>query len=626
MENISKFKKYGIKILETLSQNDLTQILQTADIAFHTRGEPVMTDIEYDILRNYIETKNPNISKSIGASVEKNKIVLPYTMPSMNKIKPSTNALSIWTSNYKGPYVISSKIDGVSGLYSTENGTFKLYTRGDGNIGQDISNLIPYIHLPPLPNISVRGEFVISKTVFEEKYKMDYSNSRNMVAGIINSKTINERIYDINFIAYEIIYPSIPPTQQMVQLQNYGFSVVRHITVPHISNEGLSNILQEWRTEEIFEIDGIIVADDKIYPRTPKNPEHSFAFKMVLTDQMAEAIVTDVIWEASKDGYLKPRVQIQPIVLGGVTIQYATGFNASFIVKNNIGIGAIIQLIRSGDVIPYIKSVLIPAPAPKLPNEDYIWNETHIDILIQNKEENEMVREKIITGFFTAISVEGMGKGIVRKLIDAGFDTIAKIIKMKKTDFLSIDGFQEKLSNKIVQSIQQQIQKSSLEEIMTASNKMGRGFGLKKVESIFQEYPNVLEEQNLEKIINIKGMSKKTAEEFIQNIPAFLQFLKDCGIPEKSFQRREQNTPNTGSSLLNDKIIIMTGFRDAKLELWLKQNGVNIGTNVNKKTSYVLRIQPDFISEKIKEAERLNIPILTKIDFCDKYNYDCSKS
>jgi NAD-dependent DNA ligase len=625
MENISKFKKYGIKILETFSQNDLTQLIETADNAFHTRGEPILTDTEYDILRNYIETKNPNIRNSIGASVEKNKIVLPYTMPSMNKIKPNTNALSCWANIYKGSYVISSKLDGVSGLYSTENGKLKLYTRGDGNIGQDISNLIPYLNLPTIPNITIRGEFIISKKVFEEKYKKDYSNSRNMVAGIINSKTINERIYDIIFMAYEMITPIMTPTEQMVQLQNYGFSVVRHIILLQISNETLSNILQEWRTEEIFDIDGIIVADDKVYPRTNKNPEHAFAFKMVLTDQMTEAIVIDVIWEASKDGYLKPRVQIEPIILGGVSIQYATGFNASFIVNNKIGIGAVIQLVRSGDVIPYIKSVLIPATTPKLPEEDYIWNETNIDIIIQNKEENEMVREKIITGFFTTISVEGVGKGIVRKLIDAGFDTIAKIIKMKKHDFLAIDGFQEKLSNKIVESIQQQIQKSSFEEIMVASNKMGRGFGIKKVETIFQEYPNVLGEQNMEKLSNVKGMSKKTAEEFIQNIPGFLQFLKDCDIPEKSVQIREPApilSPEN-SSPLNGKIIIMTGFRDAKLELWLKQNGSNIGTNVNKKTSYVLRIQDDFISEKIKEAERLNIPVLTKNEFCEKYNYDC---
>ena len=121
-----------------------------------------------------------------------------------------------------------------------------------------------------------------------------------------------------------------------------------------------------------YEIDGVIVSDDKIYNRTQQNPEHAFAFKMVLSEQMAEAKVVDIIWNASKDGYLKPRVRIEPVKIGGVTIEYTTGFNANYIETNRIGIGAVIQLIRSGDVIPYIKLYLlyfyniIPSPQSQL--------------------------------------------------------------------------------------------------------------------------------------------------------------------------------------------------------------------------------------------------------------------
>ena len=109
-----------------------------------------------------------------------------------------------------------------------------------------------------------------------------------------------------------------------------------------------------------------------MYPeRKNKNPDHAFAFKMVLSDQVAEAKVVHIEWNPSKDGYLKPRVQIEPVELGGVTITYATGKNASFIEKNKIGIGAIIELVRSGDVIPDIKKVVVPAkkslPCPTSP-------------------------------------------------------------------------------------------------------------------------------------------------------------------------------------------------------------------------------------------------------------------
>ena len=97
-------------------------------------------------------------------------------MGSMDKIKPDTEALNIWKNKYNGPYVISCKLDGVSGLYTTENDIPKLYTRGDGNIGQDISHLIPYLRLPKTKGLVIRGEFILPKAIFEAKYKNKFAN------------------------------------------------------------------------------------------------------------------------------------------------------------------------------------------------------------------------------------------------------------------------------------------------------------------------------------------------------------------------------------------------------------------------------------------------------------------
>ena len=173
-----------------------------------------------------------------------------------------------------------------------------------------------------------------------------------------------------------------------------------------LSNELLSEVLVKWRADYLYEIDGVIVTDDNVYPRKSGNPEHSFAFKMVLSDQIAEVKVVDVLWNPSKDGYLKPRVQIEPIQLGGVKIEYATGFNAAFIEQNKIGLGALIQIIRSGDVIPHIRSVTIPAEAPKMPLVPYKWNDTHVDIMLEDIGSDTTVREKNITGFFRGIGVD----------------------------------------------------------------------------------------------------------------------------------------------------------------------------------------------------------------------------
>ena len=136
-------------------------------------------------------------------------------MPSMDKIQPATDALDKWMKNYTGNYILSCKLDGVSGMYTNENGTHKLYTRGDGAVGQDITHLLPSLNLPKQKNIVVRGEFIISKTKFEEKYKTKFANSRNLVAGIINSKTLDSKIKEVDVVANEGIQPEMCPSEQM---------------------------------------------------------------------------------------------------------------------------------------------------------------------------------------------------------------------------------------------------------------------------------------------------------------------------------------------------------------------------------------------------------------------------
>ena len=241
--------------------------------------------------------------------------------------------------------MISCKLDGVSGLYTTDGDEPKLYTRGDGKVGQDISHMIPFLKLPSLKDVVIRGEFIIKRNVFEEKYKDQFANPRNLVAGIVNQKTANADKYrDIDFVCYELIKHdgniNIKPSMQMSLLQSMEIDCVQNtlLETRELTNEKLSNILQDWRTNYAYEIDGIIVSQDSVYQRMSGNPKHAFAFKMVLSDQIAEAHVVDVLWSASKDGYLKPRVQIMPVKLGGVTI-ICHWFNGAFIEKNIIGVG-----------------------------------------------------------------------------------------------------------------------------------------------------------------------------------------------------------------------------------------------------------------------------------------------
>ena len=629
---LDKFKKDGYDSLKTFSENELSLLIKRLN-DFYYNEDPLVSDNEFDIIKEYLTKQYPNnkVLSEIGAPVKKSKITLPYFMASMDKIKPETDALEKWKNKYSGNYVISAKLDGISGLYSTEEDEPKLYTRGNGEIGQDISDLIPYFKLPADKNITIRGEFIIQKELFENKYASDFSNARNFVAGVINGKKIDkQKYYDIDFIAYEVIKPSLKPSEQIELLEKLHVDTVLNNNSNDLSNEELSALLLNWRDIYKYEIDGIIVVDNKVYPRENKNPDYGFAFKMVISDQIAEAKVLDVLWDPSKDGYLKPRIRIEPVVLGGAKIEYATAFNAAFVEKNKLNIGAMVKLIRSGDVIPHIMDVVTPASEAKFPDVNYDWNDSHIDIILENKNDDETVIKKNIEYFFKTIDVENLGPGIVNKLVKADFNSISKILEMTVSDFQTIEGIKEKTSLKIYTSIENKIEKASLAKIMTASNIFGHSIAEKKINTILENYNNVLEDdisddEKIQKIVKIKGMAEKTAKVFVKHIPEFIEFIKEIKLTYKMSETENvQSYITTNNENINHELygkhILFTGIRDKELiEKLENEYKVNISNSVSKNTYLVIAKDPNDNSSKVAKAKELNIDVLSKEQFNEKY-------
>lgn len=629
---VAQFKKQGLSFLKQLTEKQLASMIDKANQVYYGNKDPIMTDDQYDLLREYVMKKYPKnkIAKeghvNLQIEITKNKVKLPYEMWSMDKIKPDSGALPKWKKTYTGPYVLSCKLDGVSGLYTTDGPEPKLYTRGNGIIGQDITHLIPYLTLPQESGLVIRGEFIVPKNVFKEKYGADFANPRNFVAGLINQKKIiTDRLADLDFVAYELIRPEMKPSEQFNALTDMNIEVARFDAEEDVSNELLSELLVAWRDDYKYEIDGVICCNDKVYPRTRGNPDHAFAFKMVLSDQIAEVKVTDVIWTPSKDGYLKPRVQVEPIVLGGVTIEYATGFNGKFIKDNNIGVGALIKLVRSGDVIPHILAVIRPASEPLMPTQEYTWNQTGVDIILKNKADNSIVQGKVITGFFKGIGVDGLGPGNIKRIIAADFDTVPKILSMSKEDFLSVEGFKSKLATKIYNGIQEKVAAASLPSLMHATNLFGRGFGTKKLKLILEAFPDILvsKEDSSAKIANVKtldGMAKKTSEKFVNKIPEYVAWAQEAGLTDKLiYQKSAVNTANKTHPIYGKKII-MTGFRDKELTKKLEELGATMGSSVSKNTFVVLVKDTDEDTGKAEQARTLNIPLMTPDEFKKKYN------
>ena len=667
----STFQEQGVDYLHQLSEKKLVTLIKDANrLYYNSSSQPILTDNQFDIVKSYMEKHYPSnpVLNEIGAPVELHKTNLPVFMPSMNKIKPDTKALAKWIATYpsnKHSYVLSAKLDGVSGLYTNANPTKtpKLYTRGNGTVGQDISHFIPYItnSLPKLPtnnNVTIRGEFIIPKKVFQTHYAKTFANARNMVSGIINSKSIDKKkLAHVHFVTYELIEPVHRPSTQLSTLSSspYGFEVVLHKRVKSVTNESLSTLLVEWRNKYEYEIDGVIVAYNKktsVSERKNKNPDHAFAFKMILSDQVAEATVLDVLWAPSKDGYLKPRIKIDPIVLGGVKIEYATAFNAKYVVEHNIGIGTMIQLVRSGDVIPHIMGVTQSSEKPKLPcmpSDQYRWNDSHVDFMLVNKKQNKIVVEKNIVGFFKGLGVECLGPGNIRKIIKAGYDTIPKIIAMTTADLLTIPTFKEKMATKIYTNIHETLNTIDLPTIMHASNVFGRGFGVKKLKPILQAIPTILSSQpqqppapsttsvTIDQVESIKGMAHKTSKRFVEAIPAFIAFIHETNHPylielittpystnhhpNPTLASSSSSSSSTSTTLhpLHGKKIVLTGFRDKALVKEIESFGGIHTSSVSKNTFVVLVKDIDEDTGKAEQAREKNIPIMTAEAFRKKY-------
>jgi DNA ligase (NAD+) len=645
VSHMTVFKRRGLGYLNSLPENMIVKMIQEANTQYHNyqlhQVPPILTDSEYDIVKEYCRRHYPNASvlQEIGSKITgKQKTLLPVPMPSMDKIKPDTNALAIWCKKYTGPYVLSCKLDGISGLYDSQTNLqtetspehyLKMYTRGDGTVGQDISHIIPFVsNLPKIPNLLVRGEFIVSKQNFESRYKSLFANSRNMMAGWIHRKTVDpDYMAHVHFVAYEVISPKLCPSDQMIFLNDHGFNTVDHKQVPILSNDFLSQQLLEWKESCAYEMDGVIVVQDQIplSPRMAKNPEYAFAFKMLLSEQMVETEVVDVIWSPSKDGYLKPRIRVNPVVIGGSRIEYATGFNAQFIESNRVGIGAIVQLVRSGDVIPYIQAVTVPAEITKMPEIEYKWTDSHVDIFLTNTANNPIVLEKQIVNFFTTLNVDGLSSGNIRRIIQAGYNSIPKILHMTEADFLSVEGFQLKMSQKIFLNIHKNVETCSLGKMLVAGGCLGRGLGEKKVQMILGIYPDILlSDQTIETkmamLRSILGIGEENAKMFVDHIPNCLAFLDACGFREKYFSSNttssELQTTDMSNHPLYQKKILFTGFRDKELMSELETTyKANLVSSISKQTDYVVIKSMAETNSKIEQARKWKIPTICIDEF-----------
>ncbi len=650
-----------VKSIKKESLENLNLMKEYCDDIYHNTEKPILTDKQYDLLVEFLEKEDGDFKATVGAKIREgdNRIELPYWLGSLDKIKDDNPAaIERWLNKYKSAsYIVENKLDGISCLFISDEDSIKLYTRGDGKIGADISYLCQYFQNIPknVPKLAVRGELIISKKTFQDKYSKEFSNARNMVSGVVAGKSFREGLNDVEFIAYEVIGEKLTPKGQLDFLKELGFKIVENRIYQTIDHETLRGDLISNKNSSEFEIDGIIIQPNLTYERNLSgNPKYAFAFKMMNDDSIIETIVEDIEWNTSKWGILKPRIKIQTVYLNGVNINYTTGFNAKFILENKINCGSVIKITRSGDVIPYIVEVVTQSEEPKMPNISYVWNESKVDILIDQTQELEKVNEmniKMITSIFEKLNVKYLSEKTIEKLYRAGFDTFVKIVQMSKEDFLKLDGVENKLATKLYESIRKGTTNIPIHQLVGASGTLGFGMGIKKMKTLFEGMPNILKiyEEIYQKndmtllseltksITEIEGFSDKTALQVTSNLDKTLIFMKEVlpyitveEVDEEEdtivVRKKNRNTSPVQSpkikidnKSLKDMKICFSGFRDKDLEKDIDNKGGKVTTSVSKNTKYLIVKNLDDVSSKINDAKKLGIEIFEKEDFIFKF-------
>ena len=626
MELVNKFKNDPNDFIENNNIKILIKLAKYLSNKYYSL-EPIVSDEEYDLLIDSIKYREPNnpFLKEIGTDCKKNNIVeLPFYMGSMDKIKNSKDIIN-WSNKFSGPYYISDKLDGISALLEIDkkNGN-KLYTRGNGLQGNDITTLLKYLNIPKIDAdyVVIRGELIISKEKFK-KYSDKMANARNLVCGTVNSKKINkEKMYDIDFVAYEIIEPWLSIKDQFIALKENNFNTVYNTVFENINIDNLSNLLKERKNNSEYDIDGIIISYGKPKKRLEEgNPDYAFAFKQTFENQTVDVIVLDVEWNESKDGYLKPRLILEPTKLSGVTIKHVTAFNAKYISDNNIGPNTIIKLVRSGDVIPHILKVVKSTKA-KMPTIEYSWTDTKVDIIAKKQSIDGLVQS--LTFSVQKLKIKNVNEGIIKKLVEKDIKTIIDLININKDFLLEIEGFKDKKATLIFNSIQNAIENLTLLDFMVASNILGRGIGEKKIKKIIDTYPNIITENKIDvynKILKLEGFDELTSKLFTNNLDEFIKLFNKLPLKLQKqllIVKKKQNNKR-----FNNLKIVFSGFRNKEWETIIEDEGGKVVTTVSSNTDILVAKKEDIElaeNSKIKKALQLKITILTPEQFEKKLN------
>ena len=594
-------------------------------------GHPIIGDVEYDeLLDEYSKTVSQDEfeiflnSLNEGTSSKSSKITHKYVAGSLDKYKyDEPDEIGKFIKKYiKSSLHISAKIDGISGIAHYVNGNLVcLATRGDGYVGEDLTDKAKYIRNLPQKisslygdDIYVRGELVILKSDYK---KIDGSSARNIVAGLMNRKEWNkDDISLVSFISYTVLGNQFTKAQQFNFLDSNGFKSAWNMSiVPDKDNKKLVETLYTLATKDFeYQTDGLVLCDSNYINENVYRPSGQVAFK--INTQQAVTSVLDVSFsEVSKDGKITPIAILEPVELGGVTISKATLYNSDFITQMDIRYGSKVLLQRSGDVIPKILKVVsnddhtlpvaFPAFCPccgsKLVKES-------VDYYCKNKNCLAQVME-ILEQFVKKLKIKNVSKASLMKWGITDFDKLLSWRPNQK--YKSEVDFYNNLLDKCFTLPK--------EDLICCFNFKGLSDILLKKIFDYYGFEKALDCYYLNADITSSGfpdgIGELTMKAFSNSLPYVIPYYE-------KFIKDSRYNPNTKTTTVKQKTkgtIIFTGslssMSRSNAQKLAENNGWKIASSVSKGLDYLVTANKDSTSSKMKRAKELNVKIIGEEEF-----------
>ena len=647
---------------------ELAELIHHHDFRYYVLDDPQISDAAYDVLMRELqalENEHPDqrspqspTQRVGGKALEKFKKV-KHRVPMLSLANALTekefidfdervHRLLDVSEGKKVEYYAELKFDGLSINLTYEKGILvSASTRGDGETGEDVTQNIRTIRSVPLrlegkkpPSlIEIRGEAILPIAAFEKLNKEQakngqklFANPRNAAAGAIRqldpqiaaARPLTAFWYGMGEVQ-GIDFETIEEFQN--QLKTWGFLIGSHRHVCH----GTDDVLKFYRKVETlreklpYEIDGTVVklnrlADVDRAGYVSRSPRGMIAFKY--PPRQETTTVEDIIVQVGRTGALTPVAIVSPVNLGGATVRRATLHNQDEIDRKDIRIGDRVVIQRAGDVIPEVVSVVLDVRTGKekkykLPNECPVCGtkverkEGEVVVRCPSKKCVAQLKERIRHFVMKdALNIEGMGERIVEQVVDEKLvKHFADVFKLETKSFLELEGFAEKSSEKLVQSIEA-ARRPELYRLIFA---LGiRHVGERTAKILANHYGAIepilkASADELEQIHEIGPEVAKSISEYFSDAEQRKEVQDVLKLVDPQAPKR-----GAGAGKLAGKTLVLTGTmptlgRSDATKL-IEDHGGRVSSSVSKKTDYV--VAGEEAGSKLEKANELGVTVL----------------